>query len=515
VIEPSRRSRFAQNAAWNWLTFLFVAAIGFFLSPFIVHRLGDTAYGVWTLLAALVGYLGLLDFGIRGAVTRYIAHHHAAGDDGKCSAIVSAGMAMFALLGIVAIIAASLVALLSPIIFNIPETLLNDTQIVLAVGGFAIAATLIGGVFGGVVAGLERFDIINGITIAVDSVRAGAIVLALLEGYGLIALAFIQLAAAVLSGLAAWGAARKLLPDLRLTFRISLVPHMRTVLSFSMTLSVLHLLGVLIFHSDALIIAVFLPVSAVTYFAIAANLCGYARQVSAAVSTIMTPRVSALASVGSNAVGDEILSAARVATLVTASIAIIFWFRGESFIGIWMGPEFGATSGGVLHILAFVTLLEGARSVASASIIGVNRHPALVPLLASEAACKLTLSVALIDPLGLAGVALGTAIPSLIISLGYIPRCLSKTIGVPAWRFYRDAWLLPIAACVPFALASILLEHVSPAGTLLVFFAQVALVLPLVVVGAMVTCLTPAERSAITSTLAKVAAIARRGLERR
>ena len=31
------------------------------------------------LLAALVGYLGLLDFGVRGAVTRYVAHHHATG----------------------------------------------------------------------------------------------------------------------------------------------------------------------------------------------------------------------------------------------------------------------------------------------------------------------------------------------------------------------------------------------------------------------------------------------------
>ena len=514
MTRPVRPSRFARNAAWNWLTFLFVAAIGFFLSPFIVHHLGDTAYGVWTLLAALVGYLGLLDFGIRGAVTRYVAHHHAAGDNSNCSATVSAGLAMFGLLGIVAIVVASFVALLSPILFNIPETLLNDTQIVLAVGGFAIAATLIGGVFGGAIAGLERFDIINGITIAVDSVRAVAIVLALLEGYGLIALAYIQLAAAVLNGLAAWGAVRTLFPQLRFAFRNSLVPHMRTILSFSMTLSVLHLFAVLIFYSDALIIAVFLPVSAVTYFAIPANLCGYARQLSAAVSTIMTPRVSGLVSVGSDTVGEEILSAARIATLVTTSIAITFWFRGGSFIGIWMGPEYGAASAGILQILAFVTLFEGARSVASASIVGLNQHRTLIPLFASEAACKLMLSVALIDPLGLVGVALGTAIPSLTISLGYIPRCLAKTIGVPARRFYRDAWVLPIVACVPFALASAFLEHVFPAENLLVFFAQVALVFPLVVVGAMAVCLTPAERMVITSALKKVVVIARRGLGR-
>ena len=39
----------------------------------MVHHLGNTEYGMWTLLGSIVGYLGLLDFGVRGAVTWYVA----------------------------------------------------------------------------------------------------------------------------------------------------------------------------------------------------------------------------------------------------------------------------------------------------------------------------------------------------------------------------------------------------------------------------------------------------------
>jgi hypothetical protein len=79
IMTNQNRSRFARNAVANWIAFLFTAIVGFFLSPFVVEHLGATRYGVWSLLAGLVGYLGLLDLGIRQAVNRYVAHHRAVG----------------------------------------------------------------------------------------------------------------------------------------------------------------------------------------------------------------------------------------------------------------------------------------------------------------------------------------------------------------------------------------------------------------------------------------------------
>ena len=501
-----RPSRFFKNAVANWVAFLFVAIVSFFLSPFVVHHLGGTAYGVWSLLVALVGYLGLLDFGVRGAVTRYVSHHHAIEEDEKCSSIVSAALLLFGILGMLAILLSGGFAYLSPFIFNIPASLVADARIVLLLGGLTVATTLIGAVFAGVVTGLQRFDVSSGVEILVTAIRTVAVVLALQGGYGLVMLGVIHLVASVLYGAAAWITVRRIYPELRFRSNTALMPHIKTIVSFSAFLSLIHVFGLFIYYSNALVIAAFLPIAAVTYYAIAGNLIDYASKVAGALSKMMTPRVSAMNSMGASNVGDEVIGAARIATLATAPIAAIFWLRGESFVNLWMGNEYGPVSGELLRTLALVVLLGGARSVAIASIIGMNKHRTLIPALAFEAICNVVLSVALVTSLGLFGVALGVLLPSVLVSLTLIPGCLAKATNISASQFIRQALVLPALACVPFASASTFLEQYFPAANLVTFFVQVFAILVLVPAFAWILCLTPFEKEQTKIAIGKLQA---------
>ncbi|HEV2990940.1 MAG TPA: oligosaccharide flippase family protein, partial [Candidatus Angelobacter sp.] len=65
-----------RNVISNWGSYVIAMGVNFFLSPYVVNHLGNVTYGVWTLLLSLTGYLGLLDLGVRGAVTRYVARFH-------------------------------------------------------------------------------------------------------------------------------------------------------------------------------------------------------------------------------------------------------------------------------------------------------------------------------------------------------------------------------------------------------------------------------------------------------
>jgi hypothetical protein len=44
------------NVTATWLGLLVHALVGFFLSPFILHRLGDQAFSLWVLILAFVEY---------------------------------------------------------------------------------------------------------------------------------------------------------------------------------------------------------------------------------------------------------------------------------------------------------------------------------------------------------------------------------------------------------------------------------------------------------------------------
>ncbi len=152
-----RPTPFARNAVANGVGFLFTVVVGFFLSPYVVEHLGATRYGVWSLIAGLVGYLGLLDLGIRQAVNRYTASHYATGAHQEASLIVSAALRLFGFLGVLATLLSGVFAYFGPILFNIPQALANDARTVIVLGGLTVAVSLIGGVFGGVVSGLESY----------------------------------------------------------------------------------------------------------------------------------------------------------------------------------------------------------------------------------------------------------------------------------------------------------------------------------------------------------------------
>lgn len=497
----SRSSRFTRNAIANWLGFLFTAVVGFFLSPFVVEHLGATRYGVWSLIAGLVGYLGLLDLGIRQAVNRYTAHHRATGTHEESSNIVSAALRLFGFLGALALLVAAALAFLAPDLFNIPGDLVDDARAIILIGGATVAVTLVGGVFGGVVTGVERFDVQCGLDILVTTARATAIVVALKGGHALVALALIQLMSAALNCLVYWIAARRLYRELRIRLGGALGRHIRTIIAFSASLSVLYALGLVISYSDVLIVGAFLPIEAVTYFAIAGALATYAKELTRSLAYLMTPRVGALTSTGHDQIGELVVKVAGVATLVSTPIAVTFLVRGASFIDLWMGPAYGPLSGPVLQLLAALVWLEASRTVIGHSLTGMAKQHTVIPGVAVEAAAKITLSLLLVGPLGIAGVALGTLIPGVIVSLGYFPRSLTKATGVTFRRFCRDAIFLPTAACIPFGLATLALERYAPATNLAIFFLQTFLVLPLVLVIAWFVCLSPEERGALGSAI--------------
>jgi O-antigen/teichoic acid export membrane protein len=497
----------------NWTAFAVAAVVSFLLSPFIVHRLGNSAYGTWVLLGSFVGYLGLLDFGVRGAVTRFVANQHAAGDHQSTSATVVAALRLFAGLALVTLVIAGLLALMLDDLFRIPPDLLDEARIVVLLSGGAVASSLVGGVFAGIVVGLHRFDVDSAVEIAMTLLRAAAVVVALQAGYGLVALGVIQVAVSVLRGSLAFVLARHLYPELSLEGVGPTGHATRQLLSFSLFSSLIQLSGMLIYYTDSIVIAAFLPVAFVTYYAIAASLTDYARQVVAAISRVVQPRTSAaLATGGIEAVRAVVLSVGPAATLVTVPMAFTFLLRGQRFLDLWMGPAYGPVTDKVLFVLSVPVWLAGGRLVAAAALMGINRHHGLAMAIAVEAVANLGLSVLLIKPLGLVGVAFGMAVPSTIVNLAFLPRYLERHLRVPWREFVTRVWMWPSVACAAFGVATYAVERWMGADSLVMFFLQVAALLPLVFVGAVLLVFPPVERQRLAARGKRLFAVLVRAL---
>jgi O-antigen/teichoic acid export membrane protein len=478
-----------------WLAFAFNVGVGFFLSPFVVHHLGNSAYGIWVLLGSLVGYMGLLDLGVRGAVMRYVALHHARGEDDEAGRIASSGLVIFGGTGLVAITASAAVAALIDRIFHVPPQMVGVARAVVMIGGLSIAVSLVSGVFGGAVTAMQRFDLSSMTDIAVGVARTVAVVVALEAGAGLLGLAVIQLGCSLLQAAIQWGISRRLYPQLHLRLRGVDRTRIRTIMTFSIYSSLIQFSAQLIFSADSFVIGTALPVAMITFFAISAQLTDYTRSIISALSQPMTPRASALQAVGAMAELERVVvSTAALATLIALPITVTFIVRGHAFLGLWMGADYADPSGHVLTILAVALSFSAARQVLSGALIGVYRHRELVPFYMAEGLINLGLSLYWIRSLGIDGVALGTTVPNLVTTLVVFPWMVKRMLGTRIPHLWMRFWIRPIASMLPFTAATVALERFWPAHHLVTYFAGVAMVLPLAAAGAWFIGLTSAER---------------------
>jgi O-antigen/teichoic acid export membrane protein len=499
------RPRTGRNVSIMWLAFAFNVGVAFFLSPFIVHRLGNTAYGIWALLASLVGYMGLLDLGVRGAVMRYVARYHARHEDEEAGRIASSGLVIFGAAGLVALSISAIVAALVDRLFHIPAGTVSLARAVLVIGGLNMGVSLVCGVFGGTVAAMQRFDLASATDMVVGAVRTVAILVALSAGAGLLGLALIQLSCSLLQGVIQYAFTRRLYPQLKFGLRGVNRARITTIMTFGVFSSLLQVSGLLIFSADSFVIGSALPVAMVTFFAIAASLTDYTRSVLSAISQTIAPRASALEGVGETAELERVvIRMAALATFVALPITVTFIVRGHSFLGLWMGPTYADRSAPLLTALSVALSFAAARQVVAGATIGMNRHRLLVPFYLAEGVINVGVSLYWVRVMGILGVALGTAVPNLATTLLVIPWVLRRTLGIRSRNVWVRVWLRPMVSMIPFVAASVAIERAWAAHNLLVFFAGVAAAMPVAAAGAWFIGFSAADRQEYGSQLRRL-----------
>src|SRR4029453_6319616 len=83
-----------RNVASNWIGFPVNALLTLILTPYVLHSLGASRYGIWAITASVIGYYGLLDFGIRGAINQYLTRFVAVGEHRAASECLSTAVAV-------------------------------------------------------------------------------------------------------------------------------------------------------------------------------------------------------------------------------------------------------------------------------------------------------------------------------------------------------------------------------------------------------------------------------------
>jgi O-antigen/teichoic acid export membrane protein len=182
-------------------------------------------------------------------------------------------------------------------------------------------------------------------------------------------------------------------------------------------------------------------------------------------------------------------------------IATTFLLRGNTFIRLWMGRDYADVSGRVLWILTLALIFVAAGQVASSVMVGIDKYKPVVWVVCCEALCNLVLSIVLARSMGVFGVAWGTTLPSLAVSLLFWPSYIYRTLRIPVLSYVTSTWIRPAVAVIPFGVLSYEIEKLWPASSLVVFFSQVGVCLVVFMIASWFIGLTRRERATYAQRL--------------
>jgi O-antigen/teichoic acid export membrane protein len=432
------KARIPRNVLFNWGGLGANLLVGFLMAPFIVHRLGNTAYGIWELVLQLTGYMGVFDVGVRSALIRFVARFRAENDQAAMNQMLGVALKFYGALAAVCLVAAALLAGFVLPRMHIPATMLRDSQIVLlvAAGTSAVGFTL--GMFQTVLPALSRWDLLNAANVGTLVLRTVLVVVLLLRGHGLVALAIMHSLTSVLGyGLCAI-LAHRLIPGMAPTWRSTGQNVVRPVFLHSLY-AFLNSVGYrIIYNVDTIVIAAFLPIQNVALYVIGFKLIAYLRDMANAATQIIAPLTSTTEGSGHTSdLSSLFLRGTRYVLLVAYPINVAFLVVGPDFIRLWMGREYGATSGTVLIILAAGQFVCFTQYVGGHMLYGLSKHGSLVRFTSSEAVLNLALSLALVRQFGIYGVALGTTIAAIAVGVLFYPRAFFRNLTVRGSEFFR------------------------------------------------------------------------------
>ncbi len=260
--EAKAQKKLAGNALSGMVAMVFYMAVRLLITPFILHHISLTEFGLWSLSFIILSYAGMGGFGVNSTYIRYTARYLAEGRENDVSKLLSTGIAyMFSF----SLLFFAVLVLIMPFIlerFHIDKSQqeLATTIFLGTAAVFGLELTLGGLRF--VINGMHEFAKEKIVTTVAGLSEIVAIVAFLFLGAGVKGLLYAFAFKLVLETSICWAIARSLLPSLRISWKLVSREHFRQFLGFGGKVQVLGILGIFLSVIDRMYITAILGLAA-------------------------------------------------------------------------------------------------------------------------------------------------------------------------------------------------------------------------------------------------------------
>lgn len=439
--------------------------VGFVVSlistPIILRLLGQSEYGLYNLVASVVAYLGVLNFGFGSAYVRYFSRYKAKEDQEKIATLNGMFILIFSVLGFIAVVAGFVLAQYTDVIFGNELTLeeLRKAKILMYVLVLNLGFSFPSIAFTSYITANERFIFQRAIQLLRIFINPFLILTALLLGYGSIGMALatsvLNLAIEIVYMLYCL---RKL--EMKFSFKGIERGLLKEISVFSSFIFFNMVIDQINWNLDNFIIGRYQGTAGVAIYAVAATLNNYYLQISSAVSNVFVPRVHRMVadSDDNHALTELFTRIGRIQFMLLAMIGSGLVFFGKPFIMKWAGQDYGESYYVALLLILPVTI-PLIQNIGIEIQRAKNMHRFRSVVYFFIALGNLAFSIPLTIRYGAFGAAAGTAL-SLLLGNGLIMNLYNHyKVGLNMKHFWKEIMRFIPALLVPVIFGSFIMNY--------------------------------------------------------
>ncbi len=446
--------------------------------PVMIRLLGQSEYGLYSLVSGIVSYLSLFSLGFSGAYMRFFAKSY--GDKEKTASLNGMFLTIFSVLAVIATVCGIVLSFFPKQIFGDKLTVseLSKAKILMLILVVNIAISLISGLLDSIISAYEQF-VFQRIAGLASIVLSPFITLPLLLiGYRSIMLVVVSTVLTLIRfAVNIWFCIKKIkIPASFKGFEWRLLKEIGVFSSF---LFINMIIDQINWNVDKLILGHTSGTNEVAVYGVASQFNSLFMTFSTTVSSVFSPRVNLIAAQkGKNVISTEFTNLmakiGRIQWLILGLPTLGFIVFGKYFIiNIFAGKGYeDAYASSLLLILpALIPLIQ---NVGIEMQRALNKHQFRAIIYLIMAIGNVLISIPLAGKFGAVGAAMGTAL-SLLVANGLIMNIFyHKVLKIDMKYFWEEIFKTFKGLVIPIITATLIMRFVT-FKNMWVFFISVSM----------------------------------------
>lgn len=456
------------GAMLSYLSIIVTIVIALLYTPVMIRSLGQSEYGLYSLIGSAISYFSILDMGLGNAIVRYTARNRALGHIDEEAKLNGMFLVLYTFIGILTVIIGSMFYRYVDNIFGVSLTTIElekaRLMVALLIFNFAVSFPL--GVFSSFMEGYEKFIVVKIVSI-VRSLLIPCVTLPfLLTGYGSVTLVVVSTVVNISCLLFnVYYCFRNL--NIKFFFGRFDYKLLREITGYSFFIFLNAIVGKIYWSSDQIILGIVSGTVPVAVYAVAMQFITLYMMFSTSISDLFFPRLSMM--VANNASNHEFTSlmvkVGRIQYVIIAYIFGGFILFGQRFINLWAGFNYSEAYY-IILILMISLIIPLIQNVGIFILQAKNLHAFRSIIYIIIAILNIIITFPMAEKFGGIGSAIVTAGSLIIGNIIIMNIYYHRRIGIDMIHFWKSIILLTIPISLSIIISNFIYFLISQDSTL-------------------------------------------------